>query len=62
MKHSVPMEWDWEKRPKRTEKGRSKDSKHKKSIYNMLSEFEDFDNDQGEMELSYETEQDTKPR
>lgn len=37
-------DWEWEKRPKKVEKGTNKHSKHRKNIYNMLSgDKEDFD-------------------
>lgn len=47
---------EWEKKPKRVEKGLNKVGKHKKSIYNMLSEFEedmDLDSDIGEVKHGY---------
>jgi hypothetical protein len=46
MKHR-PVDWDWEKKPKRVEKGTNKAGKHRKSLYNMLSEVEDdyYDDD-----------------
>lgn len=49
---SIPNEWDWEKKPKKVEKGTNKAGKHRKSIYNMLSDDseddyfdEEFDSD-----------------
>lgn len=63
MKHSLPVDWDWEKKPKRLVKSQDKTGKHKKSIYNMLSEYEeDSDNDDNEVEFSYETNDNTKQR
>lgn len=38
-------EWDQDKKLKRIEKGTDKSGKHRKSIYNMLSEYEDQDLD-----------------
>lgn len=47
-----PDSWEWEKKPKRIEKGTNKGSKHRKVIYNMLSDVdsedyfeEEFDSD-----------------
>ena len=37
------VNWEWEKKPRRVEKGSNKDTKHRKSIYNMLSDVEDDD-------------------
>lgn len=38
-------EWDHEKKIRRIEKGTDKSGKHRKSIYNMLSEQDDYDLD-----------------
>ena len=35
--------WDWEKKPKKPEKGTNKAGKHRKSLYNMLSDYYDED-------------------
>lgn len=35
-------DWDREKKLKRVEKGTNKEYKHRKSIYNMMSEGEDY--------------------
>ena len=47
-----PDNWEWEKKPKKVEKGTNKAGKHRKSIYNMLSDYdedeyfdEEFDSD-----------------
>jgi hypothetical protein len=40
---SNPDNWDWEKKPKKIEKGTNKTGKHRKSIYNMLSDSYDED-------------------
>jgi hypothetical protein len=46
-------EWDQEKKLHRVEKGTNKAGKHRKSIYNMLSDYEDddleFDSEVGEV-------------
>jgi len=48
-------DWDKEKKLHRVEKGTNKASKHRKSIYNMLSDYEDddldleFDSEEGEV-------------
>ena len=36
-----PAEWEWEKRPKGPKKGTDKVAKHRKSIYNMLSDYDE---------------------
>lgn len=47
-------DWDWEKKPKRVEKGTNKAGKYKKSLYNMLSEYEeDLDVDGGDLTTNY---------
>lgn len=51
-------DWEWEKRPRRVEKGADKTSKHRKSIYNMLSDEEDdfeSDSEDGEVKHNYTT-------
>ena len=47
-----PDTWEWERKPKRIEKGTKKNSKHRRNIYNMLSNEDnedyfddDFDSD-----------------
>lgn len=54
MKQKSP-DWEWEKKPKRVEKGTNKAGKHKKSLYNMLSEFEEDlnDDDDDESDVRY---------
>jgi hypothetical protein len=51
-------DWDWEKKPKRVDKGTNRVNKHRKSIYNMLSEYEerseDSDSDSSDMLHSYD--------
>ena len=46
-------EWDQEKKLHRVEKGTNKAGKHRKSIYNMLSDYEDddleFDSEESEV-------------
>lgn len=50
-------DWDWEKKPKRVEKGTNKDSKHRKSLYNMLADYDkdelEFDSESGDVRHSY---------
>ena len=51
-------EWDEGKKLKRVEKGTDKSGKHRKSLYNMLSEYEDeddldSDSDYGEVSHNY---------
>lgn len=47
-------EWDQEKKIKRVEKGTDKSGKHRKSIYNMLSEYDsDSDSDDSESYHNY---------
>lgn len=41
----TPPDWDWEKKPKRVEKSTNKVNKHRKSIYNMLSDYEEDSDD-----------------
>lgn len=51
---SKSSDWDREKKVHRVEKGTNKAGKHRKSIYNMLSEEEDdFDSDESDY-LDYE--------
>ena len=38
-----PDNWEWEKKPKKPEKGTNKASKHRKNIYNMLSDYDEDD-------------------
>lgn len=38
-----PDNWDWEKKPKKVVKGTNKAGKHRKNIYNMLSDFDEED-------------------
>jgi hypothetical protein len=59
MKHdTAPVDWDWEKKPRRVSKDTKKAGKHRKSIYNMLSDYEDddleFDSEDGEVKHNYE--------
>ena len=48
-------DWDWEKKPKRVEKGTNKSGKHRKSIYNMLTDYDEdytengFNSDDGDV-------------
>lgn len=51
---SSPDDWDWERKPKKLEKGTNKAGKHRKSIYNMLSDYEedDFVYDSGGKQVS----------
>lgn len=50
-------DWEWEKKPRRVEKGADKAGKHRKSIYNMLSDYDDedleFDSESGDVKHSY---------
>lgn len=50
-------DWDPGKKPKRVEKGVDKSGKHRKSIYNMLSEYEeeflDSDSEDGTYNHNY---------
>lgn len=46
-------DWEWEKKPKRVEKGTNKAGKHKKSLYNMLSELEDDFDDDNDDDVKY---------
>lgn len=46
-------EWDQEKKIRRVEKGTDKSGKHRKSIYNMLSELDESDSDGSESYHSY---------
>lgn len=52
-----PQDWDHEKKLHRVEKGTNKAGKHRKSIYNMLSdydkEFDEYDSDDGEVVRNY---------
>ena len=51
---SKSSDWDREKKVHKVEKGTNKAGKHRKSIYNMLSEEEDdFDSDESDY-LDYE--------
>lgn len=51
---SKSSDWDREKKVHKVEKGTNKAGKHRKSIYNMLSEEEDdFDSDESDY-LNYE--------
>ena len=36
-------DWDWELKPRKLEKGTNKAGKHRKSIYNMLSDYDEDD-------------------
>ena len=36
-------DWEWEKKPKGPKKGTDKIAKHRKSIYNMLSDYDEDD-------------------
>lgn len=60
MKHSNPVEWDGERKPRKSvDRDTKKAGKHRKSIYNMLSDYEDddleFDSEDGEVKRNYET-------
>lgn len=50
-------DWEWEKKPRRVEKGTNKAEKHRKSLYNMLSDYEDsdleYDDDDSNVKHSY---------
>ena len=50
-------DYEWEKKPRRVEKGADKAGKHRKSIYNMLSDYDDddleFDSESGNVRHSY---------
>lgn len=51
-------DWEWDKKVRRVEKGTNKENKHRKSIYNMLSDYEDsdleFDSEASEVKHSYD--------
>lgn len=51
-------DWEWEKKPRRVEKGTDKTGKHRKSIYNILSDFDEdeleFDGESGDVKHSYD--------
>lgn len=50
-----PDTWDREKKPKKTNKYTDKASKHRKSIYNMLSEYdEELYDDSDESDVYYD--------
>jgi hypothetical protein len=60
MKHNSPVDWDWEKKPRKVQdRDTKKAGKHRKSIYNMLSDYEDdeseFDSEDGEVKRNYAT-------
>jgi hypothetical protein len=46
-------EWDQDKKLKRVEKGTDKSGKHRKSLYNMLSEYEEEYSDSDEDDMSH---------
>lgn len=50
-------DWDREKKIRKVEKGTNKAGKHRKNIYNMLSDFNEdeleFDSESGEVKHSY---------
>lgn len=50
-------DWDWEKKPKRVEKGTNKAGKHRKSLYNMLADYDEdeleFDSESGDVKHNY---------
>lgn len=50
-------DWDREKKIPKVIKGTNKAGKHRKSIYNMLSDYDkdelEFDNDSGDVKHSY---------
>lgn len=53
---SRPDDWEWEKKPRRVEKGANKDGKHRKSLYNILSDLDDedeFESESGDVKHSY---------
>ena len=56
---SKSSDWDREKKVHKVEKGTNKAGKHRKSIYNMLSEYDeellDDDSDDSEVDLYYKT-------
>lgn len=37
----APSDWEWEKKPKKVVKGTNKAGKHRKNIYNMLSDYQE---------------------
>lgn len=57
MKHRSNSDWEWEKKPRRVEKGTDKAGKHRKSLYNILSDFDEndieFDSESGDVKPSY---------
>ena len=62
MKRYTDPDREWEDKPRKVVKGTDKASKHRKSIYNMLSEYEDdydldFDSEDGDVEDLYNKKQ-----
>lgn len=50
MNRKANPDWEWEKKPRKVEKGTDKAGKHRKSIYNMLSDEDDeFDSAEGDV-------------
>lgn len=50
-------DWEWGKKPRRVEKGTDKASKHRKSIYNILSDADDeseFDSKNSDVRHRYD--------
>lgn len=56
---SKSSDWDREKKVRKVVKGTDKTGKHRKSIYNMLSEYDeddleiDYDSESGEVKRNY---------
>lgn len=61
MKKYTNPDREWEEKPRKVIKGTDKASKHRKSIYNMLSEYEDdysgFDSDDSDVDDHYDNKQ-----